>query len=435
MRSIRYFQTAELLIAGGKSHWIKAREDIVTAKGKGQLQTYWVAIRPPQGTRSSLSSSNGGGSSPAELESSHSQFNNNEHSEFMNGSSPENAPPAIPSSSTFKGSNPVRSDIHNMDRLIAWNADVLQGLLKQIVATRRPSQRRSVYDRANSSELMKLNPKRTRPSILDEVCDSITFPNDSSHNKFYYNHHQAPSSTMEFPSVVTNQLNDYVQSIAGLYNNDNPYHSFGHACHVVQSMTKLLALCVGRRQGKEEGSKDDNDDDCSTNNSSSPVITIDPLTQFACVFAALIHDVDHSGLSNTQLIQQETEIAKVYNNSSSISQQNAFDVGWELFMERRYDELRACLCSTVEEMTFFRQLVINLVMATDVSDQDMNMSRSRRWDEAFYNESDGSSESLNRKKTMVIEHLIQVSIYSVGFLVFVKNKSHSFVFSSPSVRH
>ena len=368
----------------------------MTAKGKGQLQTYWVAIRPPTGTRSSLSSSNGG-STPAELESSHSQFNNNEHSEFMNDNSPEDAP-KIPSSSTFKGSNPVRSDISNKDRLIAWNADVLEGLLKQIVATRRPKTR-SVYDRANSSELMKLNPKRTRQSILDEVCDTITFP-QTAPPKFY----QGPS-TIELSSIVINQLHDYVQSIAGLYNNDNPYHSFGHTCHVVQSVTKLLAR-VGNGHNKQHA-KDDNE-----TKSPSPSLAIDPLTQFACVFAALIHDVDHYGLTNTQLIQQETEIAKVYNNACSISQQNSFDVGWELFMERRYDELRACLCSTMEDMNLFRQLVINLVMATDIQDQAMNMTRHKRWQAAFDNcsRNDNRELMINRKKTMVIEHLLQVRL-------------------------
>ena len=30
-------------------------------------------------------------------------------------------------------------------------------------------------------------------------------------------------------------------------------------------------------------------------------ITSDPLTQFACVFSALIHDVDHAGVPNAQL--------------------------------------------------------------------------------------------------------------------------------------
>jgi hypothetical protein len=38
-------KTAEILIAAGKSHWLTLREDLVSAKGKGQLQCYWVRAR------------------------------------------------------------------------------------------------------------------------------------------------------------------------------------------------------------------------------------------------------------------------------------------------------------------------------------------------------------------------------------------------------
>jgi class 3 adenylate cyclase len=38
-------ETADELIAKGKSGWVTPREDKIVAKGKGELQTYWVAIR------------------------------------------------------------------------------------------------------------------------------------------------------------------------------------------------------------------------------------------------------------------------------------------------------------------------------------------------------------------------------------------------------
>ena len=34
--------TADILIAGGKGHWVKPREEEVKAKGKGSLQTFWL---------------------------------------------------------------------------------------------------------------------------------------------------------------------------------------------------------------------------------------------------------------------------------------------------------------------------------------------------------------------------------------------------------
>ena len=37
--------TAEALISRGKSQWITPRQDLVVAKGKGELQTYWISQR------------------------------------------------------------------------------------------------------------------------------------------------------------------------------------------------------------------------------------------------------------------------------------------------------------------------------------------------------------------------------------------------------
>ena len=35
-------ETASLLMAAGQGHWVQQREDVVTTKGKGTLQTYWA---------------------------------------------------------------------------------------------------------------------------------------------------------------------------------------------------------------------------------------------------------------------------------------------------------------------------------------------------------------------------------------------------------
>jgi class 3 adenylate cyclase len=37
-------ETADLLIVGGKPHWVSPREDKIKAKGKGELQTYWLDL-------------------------------------------------------------------------------------------------------------------------------------------------------------------------------------------------------------------------------------------------------------------------------------------------------------------------------------------------------------------------------------------------------
>ena len=48
--------TADLMIASGKSHWLKKRDNLVQAKGKGAVQTYWIKSRAASsGGRSSIS--------------------------------------------------------------------------------------------------------------------------------------------------------------------------------------------------------------------------------------------------------------------------------------------------------------------------------------------------------------------------------------------
>ena len=37
-------ETADMLILMGKSHLVRQREDKVTAKGKGEMTTFWMAL-------------------------------------------------------------------------------------------------------------------------------------------------------------------------------------------------------------------------------------------------------------------------------------------------------------------------------------------------------------------------------------------------------
>jgi class 3 adenylate cyclase len=52
-------QTADELLAKGKSSWVTPRADKVTAKGKGELQTYWVRPREMASTVISSAISDG----------------------------------------------------------------------------------------------------------------------------------------------------------------------------------------------------------------------------------------------------------------------------------------------------------------------------------------------------------------------------------------
>jgi hypothetical protein len=88
------------------------------------------------------------------------------------------------------------------------------------------------------------------------------------------------------------------------------------------------------------------------------------------------------------------------------------DLAWNLFMDEQFRDLRYSLCSTDEEMRRFRQLVVNSVMATDIMDRDLRALRDGRWGKAFQitpSSTELACDTVNRKATIVIEHLIQAS--------------------------
>jgi hypothetical protein len=98
-----------------------------------------------------------------------------------------------------------------------------------------------------------------------------------------------------------------------------------------------------------------------------------------------------------------------------VAEQNSVDIAWDLLMKPAYGDLRNCIYQTQEELERFRHLIVNAVMATDIADKEQAAFRKKRWEKAFRSDenSDGASEStqeaVNRKATIVIEHLIQAS--------------------------
>lgn len=133
--------------------------------------------------------------------------------------------------------------------------------------------------------------------------------------------------------------------------------------------------------------------------------------QFAVVFAALIHDVDHTGLTNAELIQMGTPAAMAY-RQKSVAEQNSVDVAWVVLMDDKFRELRATIYTNLTELKRFRQLIVNAVMATDIADKELKHLRETRWDDAFSETPKASSsfqKDINRKATIVFEYIIQAS--------------------------
>jgi 3'5'-cyclic nucleotide phosphodiesterase len=136
----------------------------------------------------------------------------------------------------------------------------------------------------------------------------------------------------------------------------------------------------------------------------------DPLAQFACILSAIIHDVDHSGVSNQRLVVENPQLAERYSNKS-VAEKNSVDIAWSLLMKDEFKDLRMAIAGTPNELKRFRQLVVNLVMATDIMDPDLKNLRNARWAKAFSTTEEESPQQIqrDRKATIVIEHLIQAS--------------------------
>jgi len=133
----------------------------------------------------------------------------------------------------------------------------------------------------------------------------------------------------------------------------------------------------------------------------------DLLAVFACAFGALIHDVQHPGVPNFQLKEENPALAAKF-KSRCIAEQNSFTVAWDLLSEDRFEDLRNVIYRNESEATRFRHLVIQAVMATDLFDKDNATFREGRWNKAFDATATGEEspiQVLDRKDTLVLEHL------------------------------
>ena len=83
-----------------------------------------------------------------------------------------------------------------------------------------------------------------------------------------------------------------------------------------------------------------------------------------------------------QLIEEAPEMANRYSNQS-IAEQNSVDMAWDLLMEDQFQELRLLLFASQSDLMRFRQMCVNVVLATDIFDKELAALRKSRWAKAF----------------------------------------------------
>jgi hypothetical protein len=371
--------TAALLLEAGKKHWIVAREDTVVAKGKGEMKTFWLL--PKDSTN------------PEEF----SRDVKEQTSALKGGIT---IPPSV--TSTIDHGIPQQTPMSpKVARLVEWNVDVLKRLLKLIVAKRNSCpQPRFSTDTIDAVRRAEVAMQSSHSMPLNEVKEIITLPKyDGRTQKKKVN-----PQTIDLPPVVVAQLRAFVEALAMQYR-DNPFHNFEHASHVTMSVSKLLSRIVAADIDVLNG------EDLESNlHDHTYGITSDPLTQFAVVISALIHDVDHVGIPNYLLSKENPTLTSQYENKS-VAEQNSVDIAWNTLLMPQYAALRSCIYGDTTELIRFRQLVANTVLATDIFDQNLAELRKKRWEMAFSTSARASTkpEDVNCKATIVIEHLIQAS--------------------------
>lgn len=345
--------TAEELRSQGKEYWFEKRDEEVVAKGKGVLQTYWLTNRrEKQQRRSSKTSS-------SDIQSSVDDIAALQY-------------PCV--------------NAKKQDRLIDWASEVLISHLKKIYA------RRQVMGLTKASSDLVFHPPAGN-ICLDEVSEVMKMPDLDANTEMQLL--KIDDSSIQVETIVKEQLREYVTIIASTYN-DNRFHNFEHACHVTMSVDKLMKRVVAP------------DIDLASHDALYEYthgINSDPLTLFAIVFSAVIHDVDHRGVSNIQLGKEQQDMASLYRNKS-IAEQNSLDIAWDLLMLPDFTQLRQAIFTDESDLERFRQTIVNIVLATDIFDKELNDLRKGRWTKAF--ESDAQVDS-NLRATIVIEHIIQAS--------------------------
>jgi class 3 adenylate cyclase len=307
--------TAMLLMAAGLDHWIQKREETVMVKGKGEMQTYWLRVKANVGGEGA-SGMGIGGSAPSSIDATGEGGVSN----------------WIKSSLTSRRSSSemiVGSGLHPRSlRLVDWVANLMLPMLEEIVAHRQAIAK--VHQAAGTTKkgtIICMDTFGHRGddgdgfTVLDEVQEVIYFPQFDA--KVAEQQALLSGSVQLARTSVDQQLRVYVKALATMYQ-DNPFHNFEHATHVTMSVGKLLSRIVAPEVVAEgQGDYDSQVHDHTYG------ITSDPLIQFAVVFSALIHDVDHPGVPNAVLVKEGSPLAAHY-HLKSVAEQNSVDVAWKL---------------------------------------------------------------------------------------------------------
>lgn len=148
------------------------------------------------------------------------------------------------------------------------------------------------------------------------------------------------SGLMAAFQIAVPTLFSWAEKLEDLYNKRrNPYHNALHAADVVQTLHYIIQQ-------------------------NSVVYWLEDLELLAAIFAAAIHDINHTGTTNNYHIRTKSDLAFLYNDRS-VLENHHLSVGFGLLNESNSNILAAV---TNDDQWFeFRSIVIEMVLATDMT--------------------------------------------------------------------
>ncbi|KAL7568505.1 hypothetical protein ACA910_002626 [Epithemia clementina (nom. ined.)] len=168
--------------------------------------------------------------------------------------------------------------------------------------------------------------------------------------------------TKQITPSLTLQLETYVTCMLYGYVNDLPFHNYQHAYHVCVSANKFMEsmlLSYTRSNNHKNNNNHNKPRDIFGLNSS-------PLSLMALIFAALIHDVGHTGVSNFQRAQDDPALAEKHQDSS-LHEHHSLHIAFDELLKDEYSELRQVMFKEPSHYETFRSLVYDAVLSTDIA--------------------------------------------------------------------
>jgi hypothetical protein len=210
----------------------------------------------------------------------------------------------------------------------------------------------------------------------------------------------SPEEISGASEVLLRQLREYIEIVAENYHK-SPFHSFRHATQVVLNANHLVELAM-THPGTWAMSK---------------------AQAFCLLFAALIHDVDHLGLTNAYMIKENFNGLSTKYPDGSLAEHKSIDLSLALLKEPKFDALRVAICSlqffhgstaTVPrdqnpDLSAFERMITTLLLSTDIMNPERTALSRSKWNQTFNSQSDTSAEEMDRKDETILELLLQLA--------------------------